>query len=80
MTIDKLTELLMWCSIINIAILLIWWVFICFARDMIHRVHGRWFRLSPQEFDAIHYKVMAQYKMAFIILNVVPYIALKFIV
>jgi hypothetical protein len=79
MTLDTLRELLLWCSIMNVAILLIWWIAIMVARDMIHRVHGRWFRLSPQQFDEIHYRVMAQYKMGVILFNVVPYIALRIV-
>ncbi len=49
------------------------------ARDYIYRFHTRWFKIPPAEFDAIHYKAMAFYKMAIFLLNLVPYIALTII-
>jgi hypothetical protein len=39
-------------------------------------LHGRWFRLSVEQFDMLHYAGMSIYKLGIILLNVVPYIAL----
>jgi len=56
--------------------LLLWWFLVFrFALDWIHRFHGRWFRMSVEQFDAIHYAAMAVYKMGVLLFSLVPYVA-----
>jgi hypothetical protein len=43
------------------------------ARDWMHRF-GRWFRLSPEQFDAMQYGGMVLYKLGILLFNLVPYI------
>ncbi len=43
------------------------------------RLHGQWFKLSDQQFDAIHYGGMAVYKIGILLLNLTPYIALHYL-
>jgi hypothetical protein len=76
MNIEMVREVLLWCAIINYAVLLCW--FLCFnlAHEWIQRFHGRWFRIPAEQFDAIHYSVMAIYKIGILLLNLVPYLAL----
>ena len=40
------------------------------------RLHGRWFDLSEQTFDAVHYGGMAAYKIAIFVFNIAPLVAL----
>jgi hypothetical protein len=47
-----------------------------FAYDWLYRMHTRWFKLSVETFDAIHYAGMATYKLGIILLNLVPLLAL----
>ena len=49
---------------------------VIFLRDWIHRIHGRWFKLSAEKFDAIHYTGIMIYKLAIFMFNLVPYLAL----
>lgn len=49
------------------------------AREQIHRIHSRWFKISRAHFDAIHYAGFAAYKIAIFLFNIVPYIALRII-
>lgn len=79
MTIETIREMLGWCTLINMGILLYWFLLFTFARDWIHRFHGRWFRLTPERFDAIHYSGMAFYKLGIFLLNLAPYLALRII-
>jgi hypothetical protein len=76
MTIDIMREVLGWCCVINITFLLWWFVMFMFARDWVYRFHGRWFKLSVEQFDSIHYAGIAFYKIAIFVFNLVPYIAL----
>ena len=79
MTIEMLSEALLWSSLINIGLLL-WWVgFFIFGRGFIYRMHSRWFKLSEEKFDAIHYSGMTFYKICIFIFNIVPWLALSII-
>jgi hypothetical protein len=57
---------------------MIWFLAIIFARDWIKQVHGKWFNLSDETFDAIHYGGMAIYKIGILLFNLVPLIAIYF--
>lgn len=76
MNLELARSILLWCTGINYAVLLLWFILFCFARDWTYRLHGRWFRLSAEQFDAIHYAGMAIYKVGIILLNLVPFVAL----
>jgi hypothetical protein len=76
MSIDIAREILLWCAIINYAVLLCWFLFFILAHDWMQRFHGRWFRIPTEQFDAIHYSGMAIYKVGIMLLNLVPYVAL----
>lgn len=39
------------------------------ARDGIQRLHGRWFRLSSDQFDTLHYAGMSIFKIGIILFN-----------
>lgn len=77
MNIAQLTDFLLYCTLINYVILLIWFFAFIFAKDLMKKLHRQWFNLSDQNFDAIHYSAMAVYKIGILLLNLVPFIALK---
>jgi len=52
MTIEGTRNFLLWCTVINYVALLVWFLVFVFARDWIQGIHGRWFRLSREQFDA----------------------------
>jgi len=76
MTPEILASVFGWCAIINMALLLWWFVFITLAHDWTYRLHSRWFMISREQFDAIHYSGMAFYKICIFLFNIVPWIAL----
>jgi len=76
MTIETVRSFLGWCSIINMGLLLYWFLFIMFAHDWVYRVHSKWFKIPVDKFDAIHYAGMMYFKLAVFVFNVVPYFAL----
>ena len=76
-TIENLRILLGWCSVINMMILLVWFLAFVFARNLVFKMHTRWFRISEERFDEIHYTMMGYYKMAAILFNLAPYLALR---
>ena len=76
MMISELKEILLWCVGINYGVLLIWFGVFVFAHEWMYRLHTRWFKLSVETFDALHYAGLSIYKMGIILLNLVPLIAL----
>lgn len=79
MTLEMIRDALKWCLIINMGVMLYWFFVYLFARRLIYRMHTRWFKLSPESFDAIQYGGMGIYKLFIIVFNLVPYIALHII-
>jgi hypothetical protein len=76
MTLEMVRSFFLWCAIINFGVLMYWFLVFAFARDWLHRVHGRWFRLSVEQFDAVHYVGLTVFKVGVILFNLVPYVAL----
>jgi hypothetical protein len=79
MTIEVIRAALAWCTVINIGLLLWWFLFITLAHDWTYRLHSKWFKLSVEKFDAIHYAGMALFKIGIVFLNLVPYLALRIV-
>ncbi len=79
MNIETIRQALLWCAVINYGILLIWFLVFIAARDFIFRLHGKWFRLSIEHFDAVHYVGMTIFKIGVLLFNVVPLIALSIV-
>ena len=76
MSIHEIREVLMWCTIINAVMLLVWFAMFALAGDWIYRCHSKWFPLPRETFNAIHYSGMALFKLAIFVFNLVPFLAL----
>jgi len=76
MSVKEIHDFLLYSLVINYLILLIWFGFFVKAHDLIYRLHSRWFNISMQTFDTIHYSGLAIYKIGIILLNLVPLLAL----
>jgi len=72
MTIEGTRNFLLWCTVINYVALLVWFLVFVFARDWIQGIHGRLFRLSREQFDALHYAGMSIFKIGILLFNLVP--------
>jgi hypothetical protein len=68
-------EFLLYCLAFNYAVLIIWSAVFILAHDWMYRLHSRWFKLSVETFDALHYAGMAVYKIGIFLLNLAPLIA-----
>lgn len=49
---------LLLCTVVNYGVLLAWFLVFVFAHDWMLSIHGRWFHLSAELFDALHYDAM----------------------
>ena len=79
MTLEMIRSTLAWSTVINLGILLWWFVFISLAHDWTYRFHSKWFRLSEENFDTIHYAGMALFKIGIFLFNLAPYLALRIV-
>jgi hypothetical protein len=58
-------------------VLLVWFGVFVYAHDWMYRLHTRWFKLSGETFDALHYAGLSIYKIGIILFNLVPLVALS---
>lgn len=77
MSIELLKALLLHCLVINYLVLLVWFLVFRGAHGWLYRLHERWFRISEERFDALHYGGMAVYKIGVLLLNLSPWLALQ---
>jgi hypothetical protein len=76
MSMEVACNFLLWATVINYGIMTAWFLVFIFAHDRIQGIHGRWFRLSRDQFDALHYAGMSVFKIGIILFNLVPFLAL----
>ncbi len=76
MNIEIVRNFLLWCTVINYGMILVWFLFFMLAHNRMYSLHSRWFRLNAEQFDAIHYTGMAIYKIGILLFNLIPYVAL----
>jgi hypothetical protein len=67
---------LIWSTAINYAVLFVWFGAFVFVHGPMYRLHARWFKLSVETFDALHYAGMSLYKIGTLMFNLVPLAAL----
>jgi hypothetical protein len=67
MSIQSVRRALLWCAVINYGILVVWFLFFMLAHDWMHVFHSRWFHISVEQFDVLHYAGMAIYKIGILL-------------
>jgi hypothetical protein len=76
-TIETIRELLGWCSVINSGLLILSSILIIAIRGPVSRVHARMFDLNESDVRHAYFQYLGHYKIAIIVLNIVPYFALR---
>ena len=76
MTTPEFKQFLLWSIGVNYLVLVLWFVAFLSAHDWMYRLHSRWFKISVETFDTIHYLGMATYKIGVLLFFVAPLIAL----
>ena len=69
-----------WGALLNLVFLSLIFVFFLLCRNMIYRIHSRWFCISKETFHGILYAAMAWYKLSVFIFFIIPYLVLRFFV
>ena len=79
MTFEIIRNIFAWCLVMNFGLLLLWLVMFTFAHDWIYKMHSKWFKITPDSFNAIHYGGLGIYKMIVIVFNLFPYLAMHIV-
>ena len=79
MDIQMLTRFFMWCTILNMGLLVLASLILAFAGDFVYRMHGKWFPMPRGTFNVVLYAFIGMYKIIVFVFNVVPWIALAII-
>ena len=77
MTFEYLSSFLGWCSVINIAIFAFSSIMLMVMNKPISKLHSKRFGLDENDLSLIYFRYLGNYKLAIIIFNIVPYVALK---
>ena len=76
MDVQTLTAFFMWCTILNVAIFAWAAIWFMLAPDFIYRMQNKLFPLPRETFNAVIYAFLGLHKLAIIVFNVVPWVAL----
>jgi hypothetical protein len=69
----------MWCTILNVAMLLFSWLICLCAGDWVYGIHSKLFSISRETFNVAVYSFMGLYKIVIMAFNFIPFIALSIV-
>jgi len=76
-TIDSVTAFLGWCTVINIAALTFSSLLIMLLKVPVSKIHSKLFGLNIEDLPLTYFQYLGNFKIAIIVFNLVPYVALK---
>jgi len=76
-TMEAMRNFFAWCSVINIAVLILASIFMVLMRGVASRIHARMFNLEESDISRAYFQFLAQYKMLIFVFSIVPYFALR---
>lgn len=81
MDIAMLTKFFMWCTILNVGLLVLSFLVAAFGfgSDFVYRMHSKWFPMPRDTFNRVLYLLIGVYKIFVFVFNLVPWVALVII-
>ena len=76
-SIETLATFFGWCAAINVGVLLLGVLTFSIFHDAFGRISAKTFGITKGEAAVTFFRVFQQYRVALVVLNVAPYIALK---
>ena len=80
MNINEIITFLGWCSVLNFFIYALSAVFLVVFKNFTASLHSKLIGVDIAELPSLYFKYLGNYKIGIIILNFVPYIALKIMI
>jgi len=78
-SLDNFTKFLGWCTVINIAMYVVSAIIMIIMHEPMSQIHAMIFGLAEVDVLRTYFQYLGQYKIAILVFNLVPYIALKII-
>lgn len=72
-----LATFLGWCSLLNLALYLLSALAVTRMRHITLRIHARFFGPPVEQLPALYLHFLGNYKIALLVFNLVPYLALR---
>ena len=79
MTVEMVRAVLGWCAVINFGLLMLSSILLIAVRGAVSRIHAKMFNLDEKYLSQAYFQFLAQYKIAIIVFNIVPYFALRIV-
>ncbi|MBC8378097.1 MAG: hypothetical protein H8E62_02895 [Planctomycetes bacterium] len=79
MTISEIRDFLMWCSVINVALMILLFLILWLGRSWVYKMHSKMFPITEQQFNVIIYSFLGVYKLLVYMFNIIPYIAVSIV-
>jgi len=76
-SLETLVTFLAWCTTINLAGLVLTSLLLMAFRRPVAGLHAGMFGLSEADISRAYFQYLAQYKIAFVVFNLAPYLALR---
>lgn len=77
MTREAITAVLGWCTVLNTGVLVFASLWLVLLRGRVSPIHSRMFALDADDLARAYFQYLASYKVAIVVLNLVPYLALR---
>ena len=72
-----ITEFLGWCTLINSGILILSTIMVSTCSDLMKGIHSKLFHIPETRLDTLYFNYLGNYKLAILVFNLAPYIALN---
>lgn len=77
MTIEQITVLLGWCTVLNFGVLMLTTLILTVHRTSVHRLHTIMSGLSADELNKLYFQYMGHFKILWIVFNLTPYLVIR---
>ncbi len=76
MDLPTLTAFFMWCTIINVGILIVWTIVFGIAPEFTYRMQTKFFPMPRETFNVVVLSGISMFRIVFVVFSLVPYVAL----
>ncbi len=77
MTIETIREFLGWCTVINASVFVVACLKLLLMRDWGSEIHAKMFKIDAEAVRRVYFQFLVTYKIAILVFNLVPYVALR---
>ena len=77
MTIETLRHFFAWCTVINFAILMLWFILYKVLHSWMTGIAQRFYNVSAENYDSMNLNGMFNYEIGIFLFSLAPYLALR---